>query len=314
MELFGYDDGDAGATEYNFDMSDVYIDTAGIRVELHSAPDYATSYIREIQQITSVSDSEVQFTMDAVRLDPNNCYASVVAFDIDGTELVLQTTTIGNPSGVIPGTIIPVEQYIRRPVAPGETYEYGIKTVSGISTTDGNFEFECDFLILPHEDTGITMWRFLHDGGYSNRINFDPVNNLWQFRSGYGTAADAIAPVVGGWDDGQQHSMKVVSDASAGTVEIYVDGVLDGSASGLTINTLAPAASTYFGWPIDATQTAGYTWNVKLTDTTTPANSHYWPLDEQTAGIDAIRDEAQGLVGGTLASAVDWQYLPGEGY
>ena len=58
--------------------------------------------------------------MDAVRLDPSNCYASVITFNADGTEQVLQTLAIGTPLDVIPGTTVPVEQYVRRPSAPGE--------------------------------------------------------------------------------------------------------------------------------------------------------------------------------------------------
>lgn len=299
LSLFGYDDGNADSAGRSWLMSDVYLANSRARVELCSAPDPKRALYREIQQVTEWSDTSIKFTMDALRIDPANCWAVV----LDENEDVLVSYKIGDP--------IEITQNIRRPMSTNSRPF----ALSGISTTDGNFEFECEFLIRPASETTLTNYKFAYDGGYSNRINYDLASGTWQFRSGYGTAADSITSISGGWDDDLIHSLKVVANAVAGTVDIYVDGVIDGSASGLTINAFVPTQIGYtVGSSLDGSAT-GYIWNLKVTDLTTPSNSHYWKFDEQVRPGHKIYDYAQDRFAGTDVSAVvTYDYLPGEGY
>ncbi|MEE8379273.1 MAG: hypothetical protein V3R49_02740, partial [Gammaproteobacteria bacterium] len=292
--LAGLDDGSNTIDGQTVLISEYYSAKDYQRVVLCNNPDPTLGSIREVQQVTSWADGEIQFTLDGMRIDPANCWA--IAFD--AAENILATLMIGSPTAVF--------QSIKRLTA-GDGFQSAIYLNSTWNCSSPNFEFECDFLL---KNAICDTVNFLYDG-FVSRIEYYLATSLWEMEFSDGTTF-TIASTKGGLDDGLAHTLKVVTDT--GSVNVYIDGVLDASDTGVVNNATCGQLVRPDGGTAGVLK--AYVWNVKLTDISTPSNSKYWKFNEQLDGhFYNYAQDADGVEEiGAFNFDRSFEYLPGEGY
>ena len=292
--LWGFDDGDSTTEGVLFQFADYYSSNDRRRVDLCNNPDWKRATIREVQQVTSWADGEVKFTLDAQRLDPENCWAVA----LDDNEEVLAVHKVGTPTAIY--------QAIRRPAVSATAG--AVRLVSEYFAFSADFAYKCKFIIMP---SSCTEFRFFHSG-FSSRITYNLATQEWLLRSGGGT--EKILSASRAWDDGLEHSLDVLFSATTATIRIDENPVLEIDTTGTFNNYQA----TYIGNVTSlVAPVAGYIWEVQLIDVNRPTTSRYYKFDEQV-GDDAnfIKDYSQdpaGIVTGTVANVYSWLYLPSEG-
>ena len=100
--------------------------------------DWERATIREVQQVTAWSDTSISFTLDAQRLDPQNCWAIV----LDDNEEVLEVLKLGEPTAVF-------QSIKRRTIGTGDANKVAANLRTSWTATGSDIEIEADVLILP---------------------------------------------------------------------------------------------------------------------------------------------------------------------
>jgi len=297
--LVGLDDGSNTIEGEQVLIADYYCAKDYQRVILCNNPDPTLGSIREVQQVTSWSDGEIRFTLDGMRIDPANCWA--IVFDKD--ENILSTLMIGNPTEVFQDVRYPSSVYT------GSSGRCSIlDTIWVCSSSD--FEFECDFLIPEGSCDKVSLTY----NTFTDLIEYDLINQQWNFRFGSGGTEFFGVSATTKFDTGDWVSIKVVT--RVGSFDVYINGSATPEYSGSGV--INVFNGNQFGRVNSGTPNTTpklYMRNIKLTDVGTTSNSKYWKLNEQLGlRISDYSQDTNGVVTKDMSFIDNWAYLPNEGY